>query len=116
MTTFTEVLPVRKASQHSALNWTPVSDDFSPVAGVLVLHTDTATSGYTVTEFPTGWTGRGFTLRKLPQGSDPTEEAYSVFCNPARPLAASCTCKGHQRFDHCKHADAVASLIENGWL
>lgn len=115
--TFTEVLPARKSSKRSALNWAPVTDNaFSHVAGVLVIHTDRASVGYTVSEFPTGWTGRGFVLAKVTTGTDPESESYSVFCNPARPAAVSCDCKGHERFLHCKHADAVVSLIANNWL
>jgi hypothetical protein len=83
---------------------------------VLVIHTDRASTEYSVTEFPTGWTGRGFTLAKLTAGAGGEVESYSVFCNPARPAAASCDCKGHVRFDHCKHADAVIALLANGWL
>jgi len=115
-TVLTEVLPARKSSKRSAINWRPTPGDFNPVAGVLTIHTDTASAAYTVTEFPTGWTGRGFTLSKLTEGTDAESESYSVFCNPARPAAASCDCKGHERFDHCKHVDAVVSLIANRWL
>lgn len=116
MNTLTEILPVRKASRHSAIQWRPTPGDFEPVAGVLTIHTDRASVAYKITEFSTGWTGRGFTLTKLTEGTDSETESYSVYCNPARPAAASCCCKGHERWDSCKHADSVVALIANGWL
>lgn len=117
MQTFTEILPARKASSHSALQWLPVDDEAHPqVAGVLTISTDRSRHAYQVSEFPTGWTGRGFTLAKLTTGTDPTAESYSVFCNPSRPAAASCDCRGHQRFDTCKHCDSICALLANGWL
>jgi hypothetical protein len=115
MNTFTEILPERKSSRRSCLKWQPTAGD-TQVAGVLTIHTDRASVAYTVSEFTTGWTGRGFVFAKLTPGTDTTEASYSVFCQPRRPAATSCDCKGHSRFLTCKHADAANALVANGWL
>lgn len=116
MTSFTEVLPVRKSSKHSAIEWRPTGGDFDAVAGVLTVHTDRASVAYTVTEFPTDWRGRGLHLRKLTTGTDPTSESYSVFCAASGPAADVCDCKGFTYKATCKHVDAVRALVANGWL
>lgn len=110
MTTFTEVLP-RTQSGAAAIRWTPSGDDLSPVAGVLRIDTERASDNYVVTEFPTGWTNRGFTVTKTVGN-----RSYTVFCHRDRLAATSCDCEGHRFHFHCKHADAVAALVENGWL
>ena len=115
MQVYTELLPETKSSRRSAINWTPSADEFAPVAGELVIHTDRASATYRVTEFTTGWDGRGFVLVKLAGGTDPAEEAYSVFCGRNRQ-DVECSCKGFARHGHCKHIDSCLALITNGWL
>lgn len=117
MTTYTDVLPARKSSKHSAINWTPAEGD-TQVAGVLVIHTDRASVTYEVSEFATGWRGRGFVLRKVAGGTDGEHEAYDVFCSADGPEADSCCCKGatYTYSGTCKHKDAVRSLVGNSWL
>ena len=115
MSTFTEVLPERKASKRSAVNWTPAAGGF-PVAGELVVHTDRASVAYAVTEFPTDWPGRGFRLAKLTTGTDPQGESYSVFCARSEPRADVCDCKGFTYKATCKHCDGVRALVAIGWL
>jgi hypothetical protein len=117
MTTFTEVLPERKASKHSAINWTPAEgNDFAPLAGVLVIHTDRASVTYGVAEFPTDFAGRGCTLAKVTTGTDPESESYSVFCGRSPFTGDQCCCKGFTYNRTCKHVDAVRALLANGWL
>lgn len=117
MPTFTEVLPARKSSKHSALNWTPTADGaFSRVAGVVAIHTDRASASYAVSEFACDWPGRSFHLAKLATGTDPESEAYSVFCAARGPAADLCDCKGFTFKGTCKHADAVRALVANGWV
>ncbi len=117
MTTFTEILPERKASKRSAIDWRPNPDGaFDRVAGVLTVHTDRASAAYVVAEFPTDWPGRGLLLRKLTAGTDPTAESYSVFCSARGPAADQCECRGFAFAGHCKHADAVRALVANGWV
>ena len=115
MTTFTEVLPARKSSKKSAINWRPVTDDGFTV-GVLTIHTDRASVAYTVSEFSTGWAGRGLTFKKLTTGTDAESESYSVFCATDRPAADTCCCKGFTFKGTCKHADSARALLANGWL
>lgn len=112
--TCTEILPARKSSKHSAIRWTPVAGD-TQVAGVLVVDTARASAAYTVSEFVTGWAGRGFLFAKLTPGTDVIEESYSVFCG-ARATGDRCECKGWTFAGHCKHVDAARGLLANGWL
>lgn len=114
MQTFTELLPARKSSKKSAIRWTPVAGD-TQVAGVLVVDTDLASAAYTVSEFVTGWAGRGFLFAKLMPGTDKTEESYSVFCAP-REEQDRCECKGWTFKGTCKHRDSARALLANGWL
>jgi hypothetical protein len=116
MPTFTEILPERKSSKHSALNWTPAGDDFGPLAGVLTVHTDRATVKYAVAEFPTPWPGRAFHLAKVTAGTDPESESYSVFCSHHGPAGDSCDCRGFTFKATCKHRDAARALLANGWI
>jgi hypothetical protein len=113
-TTFTEVLPATKSSQHNALNWTP---DAMPGRGVLVVHTARASVCYRVVEFATDW-GRGFRLVKDgTPGTDAESEAYDVLvCHD--PRQHRCDCKGftYGRGKPCKHITAALAVIENGWL
>jgi hypothetical protein len=111
-TTFYECLPERKASKRSGINWVPA--DEGPAAGTLAIFTDRSSCTYAVAEFPAD-EGRGFHLVKRTPGTDRNEEAYSCFlpqCGDRR----DCECKGFAYAGHCKHLDALAALIENGWL
>jgi hypothetical protein len=115
--TFTEVLPERKASKHSAMEWTPNdSGEFAPVAGVLVVHTERATVKYAVAELPSHGAGRVFGLAKLTEGTDAESEAYTVFCSKRSQDADACTCKGWSYKHTCKHRDAARALLANGWI
>lgn len=116
MPVYTEKLPERKASKHSAIQWEPCPDDFSPRCGRLLIDTDRSRAVYILTEFPTGWRGRGFHLVKVEGGTDQESETYNVFCSADHPSADSCDCKGMTYKRTCKHADACRALIENGWL
>lgn len=80
--------------------------------GIIRITKGTSEALYEATEFPTGWPGRGFTLVKLSQGTDKTEDAYSVFVG--KNGSTLCDCKGHVRHGRCKHASAIAALIRHG--
>ncbi len=113
MATLTEVLPATKSSRHGAIRWTPADD--GPAAGTLTIDTDRARVDYAVTEFPTGWDGRGFHFEKTGAGTDADEAGYDVFVARNRQ-DRMCSCKGFTRHGHCKHVSAALALIENGWL
>lgn len=114
MSQFTELLPATKSEQHGALLWEPSTDnEFSPVAGVLTLTGKRCHCRYTVQEF-TADMGRGFMLFKTGHGSDETEERYAVLAGPHG--VTLCECKGFHFAGHCKHTEAVKTLIANGKL
>ena len=114
MTTYTEVLPATKSSEHNAMQFTPGE---APGCGLLVVHTARASVTYRVTEFATDW-GRAFHFTKDgTPGTDAQSEAYDVLvCRD--PRGHRCDCKGFS-YGHgrpCKHITAALALIENQWL
>lgn len=115
MPTYTEILPARKSSKRSAINYTPSGGEYEPIAGTLTIHTDRASADYLVTEFVPGWDGRAFTLEKIDGGTDAEQESYSLFC-ARNGQDRTCECKGFVRWGNCKHLDAVLACITNGWL
>lgn len=87
----------------------------SPV-GMLSLESPGKRCEFLVEEFPVPM-GRGFQLSKMcgAIGKHDTEETgYAVFV--CRRGKASCECKGYARWGKCKHAEAIASCLEQGWL
>ena len=106
----TDLLPKTK-SGTPALTWEPCDDPFSPVAGRLTIETKDETATYSVCEFPVGWPGRGFSVKKA--GGD---THYNVFLSLHGPEADSCDCKGATYGGKCRHMAAVRTLISNGWL
>src|SRR5262245_47876883 len=57
--------------------------------------------------------GRGFRVSKLTPGTAP--ESYDVNVGgPGEP--ASCECKGHTRWGHCRHVSGLLKLIDLGKL
>lgn len=106
-----DVLPA--AAGTVGLTWEPAGGDYGPLAGVLTLDARRSRGVYAVAEFPTGWDGRGFTLKKA-DGS----ESYSVFCSKHGPEADSCECASatYRPGAPCKHLAAVRAMISNGWL
>jgi hypothetical protein len=91
----------------------------TPGHGVLTIRQKRLDTGYSLTEFRADG-GRGFQLEKLDKGSDADESTYEVFlADPAVQDAgfaySSCSCKGFERFGHCKHVDAVQAVADRGW-
>ena len=114
--TFTELLPATKSEPHGAITWAPATDNaMSSVAGLLTITGKRCHGSYRVTEFPTGWDGRGFYLEKAETGLECASEGYSVMIarNGQDKL---CQCKGFTFAGHCKHLSALEALIENGQL
>ena len=111
-TTYTDLLPKHEGPQM-VLRWVP---GLIPGCGVAAIEGKRDATTYAVVELPTDWAGRGFRLEKVAGGgTDRAEEAYAVFCS-ADPRQHRCECRGFARWKHCKHVDAVATLVGNGWL
>jgi len=108
-------LPARKSSKNTTVTFAPETEnaDWSPVAGVATITTDRNACRYRVEEFPTGDSARGFCLFKLDAGTDKTVEYHTVRFHA---YVSGCSCKGFERFFHCKHTDAVRELVEAGQL
>lgn len=117
MNTYTEVLPARKSSKYSAIQFVPAEDNaMSPVAGTVVIDTDRSRVSYRIEEFPTSTSARGFIFFKLTEGTDAASEFYTVNCRAELPEITGCSCRGMTGFGHCKHSDAANALVANGWL
>jgi hypothetical protein len=78
-------------------------------AGVVRLTVGPRTDDYVLTEIPSDIGGRGFQVEKV--GAD---DGYYVLLGSAAD--DGCTCKGYQRWSHCKHLDGLAALIAAGRL
>lgn len=116
MTTHTTALPATKSAKHGGqVRFTPTGGDDGPHAGCLVIDLGRTVTAYLVTEFPTGFPGRGFHLSKLTEGSDAECDSYDVFCGQ-NGQDRSCDCKGFTRWNHCRHEVSVRVCIGNGWL
>jgi hypothetical protein len=78
--------------------------------GVIFITRGRDTADYLLAPLPSGKV-RYFLVQKIvPDGLEPP---YLV------SLAGeerSCDCQGHRRYGHCKHADALATLIADGRL
>lgn len=114
MTLYQEVLPDTKTETGRGFKFFKFDAPTDPAVGTLLIESPTRRAEYLVEEFPAGWQGRGFQLSKLSGGTDATETGYAVFCAPGG--ACSCECKGFVRWGHCRHAEAVASCVKEGWL
>ena len=111
--TFTELLPKHLSHKSPAMRWVPVDEPSGPRIGLLHLDTARETTSYVVEQFPSD-TGFGIALLKLSRGSDATESHYCL--DVRRDGKVECECKGYVAHGHCKHADAVAACLANGWL
>lgn len=109
-----DVLPER-GGERLTLTWRAVTTDDTPQAGFATITGRKRECVYVLTEFPTGWAGRGFYFAKFASksGTDQTREGYTVYAFKA---GSECECKGYMRHRHCCHADALDSLIRNQWI
>lgn len=109
--TFASTLPARKSSKNgTAVRFTAGANAGT---GLLVLGAGRTATEYLVVEFAADG-GRGFRLAKVTPGTDAEADGYDVFaCGTSAPR---CECKGYTRWAGCKHADAVAALLNDGQL
>ena len=70
------------------------------------------TTFYTLTDLDPGFGQAAFRLSKADRGDGPGEQ-YDVLIDGAR---STCECMGFCRHGHCKHVEAVESLIAAGKL
>lgn len=110
--TFASTLPARKSSKNgTAVRFTPGANAGT---GLLLLGADRTATEYLVVEFAADG-GRGFRLAKVTEGTDAEADGYDVFaCGKTK--AVTCHCRGYERWQGCKHADAVAALLNDGQL
>ena len=109
--TYIDLLPPAKSGSRG-LTWEPAAADHPPACGTLTVDTKAGRAVYRVEEFPTGWRGRGFALKKA-DGSG----HYCVFCSADGPEADSCDCPAASWGNNgCRHVGAIRTLVGNGWL
>lgn len=111
---FNVELPPTKSAPRRRIIWAPSAPGRAS-AGKLTIITGRSISHYLVREF-TADGGLCFHLAKLSEGSDPSERSHDVYlADPATADAGfafdSCSCKGFQRYLHCKHVDACHAII-----
>jgi len=105
-----------KPASRKALN---VSMDEGPEGlPVVTLTLGYSVTAYTLREIKTDWMGRAFTLTKNFgfDGTDQTEETYSVFIAGKMGAWDECGCRGFAAHRHCKHVDAIKGLIRENRL
>ena len=117
MTVYTELLPPTKSEKHWGFRFAKAEADYSPICGTIIIESTKQQCEYILSEFPTGWDGRGFHFDKVTEGSDPESESYDVFLSRT-PGGHTCDCKGftYSRGAGCKHIACVLGCIENNWL
>lgn len=93
------------------LKWTPNADDHTPTAGVVEITDNGKHSTYLVVEFPTGLTGRGFTVTSLLGG-----QGYTVILSDRGSRWDECQCEGWKFRRTCRHCAALRRLVEVGKL
>lgn len=74
--------------------------------GVLALAVGARLTHYRLEPVASDW-GRAFRLTKFPEYGD---DSYTVCLEETG--AATCDCKGHAAYGHCKHADALRTLLD----
>jgi hypothetical protein len=79
------------------------------MAGVVRITVGKEQADYFLTELAADF-GRGFKVEKI-GGTE--EESYHVNLNGPE---TTCTCKGHLRWQKCKHSDGLAALVAAGRL
>ncbi len=100
---------ITKPAATRTLRWTANHDDYSPTCGALEISQNGQVSVYTVAEFPTGLTGRGFHITKL------GGTGYACIASRRGAKYDSCECPaftlGRKR---CRHVSAVRKLMDMG--
>lgn len=115
MATYYELtVPSKSEPKGFGLDWVPSEGD-DPAAGRLTIKGRRVYVTYRVTEFPTGWDGRGFFLEKTSAGGDKDESSYSCFIG-RNGQDRRCDCRGFEATGGCKHLLSLLALIENDWL
>jgi len=103
-----------KPQRFARLDDKPTVDE----PALLTLHVAGVETDYWLRLLPSDF-GEAFRLMKIiPTNDGPAElgEVYDVLIEDAYTSAPSCQCKGFLRWGHCKHADAIKALREQGKL
>jgi hypothetical protein len=115
-TPLVELLPQRANRRPPVMQFTPVDEPSGPLVGFLTLCHDRNTCEYKVETFPAD-EGFGVCLLKLSEGTDATEDHYSLLvASVGDKFAVTCECRGYTAHNHCRHSDAVLAALANRWL
>ncbi len=88
-----------------ALTWTPSK---TTVGGYLVIDDNRKRTAYYVAELPNDGSYRLWVLKRQDTG-----DLHHV---RFKSLTFACDCRGYTRFGHCRHADALGWLTDEGFL
>lgn len=80
-------------------------------AGLLRITVDGTATLYDLLLLSVDWDSASLAVRLVNRSN---HEVYDVLVQP--DSAPECDCRGHQRWHHCKHADAVSALLKAGKL
>jgi hypothetical protein len=103
--------PRPKPERRIRLMVQPVDD--CPAVVRITVGTEPSTD-YFVYPVPGCSFGRGFQVVKI--GFTGSEEEYQVNVGGGPYDTHLCTCKGFERWGHCKHGDGMAALVKAGKL
>jgi hypothetical protein len=108
----TKALKTRKPDQKPARRVTLIGADSNPMVVEMTIGKDTF--AYFVKKIHADY-GMGFEFRKVEVDglSENSEDTYHVHYDPAR-RSSSCDCLGGLHHGHCKHQEAIVTLIRAG--
>jgi hypothetical protein len=97
-----------RATPPPTAAWLEPPTDGCPTGVAVITDGKGRSSYHDVTEIECGFEGcRGFALTKF----SVDREQYHVLLSMTNPADEGCDCKGHSRWNRCKHVTALRHLI-----